>query len=343
MKRRHTSINTDNYELWFIDYLDGQLSAEENDLLQKFLSLHADLAMELENLADITLVVPDSIAFPNKPMLKKASAPFSDLSAYDYQMVKAVEDGLPVPEHINMDTASAHADWALYQKIKLKASHLVYPQKNKLLRKRLAFLPASLRVVAAAVLLLILFNVKEEMPEPFHADHSLAFTETDPVIEPSPIHTTEEPIGQEAPQSIYVTDQIARGANPSDTPKTSAETPEAVPSEVTAVTLPAPMEATLLPEPSLPNSYETGLRLMLPKYVENHQLMASLSNQNTPQMAEPDTKTLLSRTTKLIKQVSPFNLTYNKVYDEDGELVAINLSGENFEVAQRVPKWWNAK
>lgn len=340
MKRQHTTINRDNYEVWFIDYLDGQLTAAENEMLHNFLSEHADLAIELENMADMTLTATASIGFPNKALLKKASAPFSDLSAYDYQMVKAVEEGLLAPEHINMNSAAAQTDWCLYQKIKLNALPLAYPYKNKLLRKRLAFIPTTLRAVAAAILLLILFNVKDDMPEQFLGAHSFVVTETIPAIEQSPVRSPETPIRQVVPKSLSAPEYMATATHP--TTEVAVAASEEPTSRTSPAALPAP-KVVSLPTPSLPNSYETGLRLMLPKYVENHQLMASLSNQTMPQMAEPDTKTLLNRTTNLIKQVTPFNLTYNKVYDEDGELVAINLSGDNFEVAQRVPKWWGAK
>jgi hypothetical protein len=341
MKSQHTQITRDNYEVWFIDYLDGRLSTSENAMLQKFLSENADLAIELESLEDITLAEPANTGFPNKALLKKASAPFSDLNEYDYQMVKALEQGMPEPENINMASTLALTDWHLYQKIRLQAAVLNYPHKNKLKHKRIAFMPAALRTVAAAILLLVLFNVKDDMPEQYLENNSLvAVTETTPVIEHTPEPNLEEPFTLVTPESITIPNHLVTAANKT-AEVTVIETAQHA-KEETLTTLPIP-KADILPTPNLPNSYETGLRLMLPKYVENHQLMASLSDQPIPRMAEPDTKTLLSRTTDLIKQVTPFNLTYNKVYDKDGELVAVNLSGDNFEVAQKVPKWWGAK
>lgn len=341
MSRQHTHISRDNYEVWFIDHLEGQLSATESAMLHKFLSEHTDLAMELENLAEMTLTAPANTEFPIKAMLKKASAPFSDLSAYDYQMVKAMEEGLQVPEQLNMSTAPAQIDWDLYQKTRLQAAEFIYPHKNKLKRKHMAIWPMALRAVAAAILMLILFDVKHQLPVPYHGDSTLvAVSETPTAIEDPQELTAKAPIAQVSPVNMVAPDLMATASN-----RTIEETlaePVAVAMEEKSATLPGP-KAVTLPTPHLPNSYETGLRLMLPKYVENHQLMASLTNQTTPRMAEPDTKTLLSRTTGLIKQVTPFNLTYNKVYDEDGELVAINLSGDNFEVAQRVPKWLGTK
>jgi hypothetical protein len=256
-------------------------------------------------------------------------------------MAKAIEEGLSAPENVNISSPSTQKEWGLYQKTKLQATAVHYPHKNKLKHKRMAFMPVALRAVAAAILLLILFNVEEDTRTiNNNGNHLMVVTETTPLIEHTPVLTKTEPISQQTPQSSSLTDRLVKAPIIPTINADATSTPELI--KETPATLPAPKIATLA-TPHLPNSYETGLRLMVPKYVENHQLMASLSDQPMPNMAEPDTKTLLSRTTDLIKQVSPFNLTYNKIYDTDGELVAVNLSGDNFEVAQKVPKWWGAK
>lgn len=344
MNRQHIPISRDNYEIWFIDHLEGQLSETENEMLQNFLLENTDLSIELENLADVTLQAPASSGFPNKALLKKASAPFSELSTYDYQMVKAIEEGAPVPEQVNMSSAAAQTDWDLYQKTKLPAAAISYPHKNKLKRKRMVFMPVAFRALAAAILLLILFNVRDDMPLYDHSNNNLvAVTETPPTIEHTPLlsQSGKETVAIHQATADMVAPDIIASTNSANAEETTVEEVPEINKE-TPAPLPAPKLASL-PTPQLPNSYETGLRLMLPQYVENHQLMASLSDQPMPRMAEPDSKTLLSRTTDLIKQVSPFNLSYNKVYDEEGELVAINLSGDNFEVAQKIPKWWGTR
>jgi hypothetical protein len=343
MNRQHTHINRDNYEIWFIDHLDGQLSAAENEMLQQFLLENTDLSIELENLSDVTLETPSLTEFPDKALLKKASAPFSELSTYDYQMVKAIEEGLPAPEQLNMSGSAAQRDWDLYQKTKLQAAAIAYPQKNSLKRKRMTFIPVAVRALAAAVLLLILFNVRDDMPGHDNNNHrTVAVGETTPAIEHTPLLSQPkiEPDRKLGTNNFISTQSLANSGSTT----AEEESIELIP-EIhikRPAPLPAPKSGSL-PTPPLPNSYEIGLQLMLPQYIENHQLMARLSNQPMPRMAEPSTKTLLNRTSDLIKQVTPFNLTYNRVYDEDGELVAINLSGDNFEVAQKIPKWWGAR
>jgi len=339
MKRQHKPINRDNYEIWFIDYMDGQLTEAGNELLQEFLLENPELSIELSNLAGIALTTPESITFPDKALLKKAPEPFSELREYDFQMVKAVEEGQSAPENLNILSPLAQKDWELYQKTRLQAGSLVYPHKSKLKHRQMAFIPAALRAVAAAILLLILFNVSQDMPTRNH-DQMVTVTEKASPTEQTPQITQTEPNTPRADERIKVPDRLAAV---SETPAKAAvvELTSQVIKE-TPSPLPGPKTPTL-PTPRLPDSYEIGLQLMLPKYVENHRLMVSQSSLSIPRAAETNTKTVLNRTTELIKQVSPLNLTYTKVYNDEGDLVALNLSGDNFEIAQRVPRWLNVK
>ena len=41
-------ITRDNYEIWFLDYLEGRLNDSEKEELHQFLASHHDLAAELD-------------------------------------------------------------------------------------------------------------------------------------------------------------------------------------------------------------------------------------------------------------------------------------------------------
>ena len=62
------TLDISNYEEWFIDHLDGTLSAEEDSQLSAFLLSHPDLAAELEAMDEVQLEAKD-IAFPDKSAL----------------------------------------------------------------------------------------------------------------------------------------------------------------------------------------------------------------------------------------------------------------------------------
>lgn len=66
------SINRNNYELFFIDYIDGKLSAEEVAELMLFIAAHPDLKEELNNFELSPVLEQTNLEeYTNKHLLKK--------------------------------------------------------------------------------------------------------------------------------------------------------------------------------------------------------------------------------------------------------------------------------
>src|SRR5210317_1760781 len=66
-------INRNNYEMFFIDYLEGNLSDEEILLLNKFLDENADLKQELDDFENIKVEPVDSPLINKEGFKKKES------------------------------------------------------------------------------------------------------------------------------------------------------------------------------------------------------------------------------------------------------------------------------
>lgn len=64
------TINRNNYEMYFLDYLEGNLDPVMEEELKTFLANHPDLSAELEQYRNITLSAPD-VHFPYKHHLRK--------------------------------------------------------------------------------------------------------------------------------------------------------------------------------------------------------------------------------------------------------------------------------
>ena len=64
-------INRNNYESFFLDYLEGNLSKADVAMVEKFISLNPDLKEELRNFEIIDLN-PDKEEFTGKKELKKS-------------------------------------------------------------------------------------------------------------------------------------------------------------------------------------------------------------------------------------------------------------------------------
>ena len=58
-------INRDNYQLFFVDYLDGQMDGDALQALSRFLIDNPDLKNEL-SLAGSIRLDPDPTEYPNK-------------------------------------------------------------------------------------------------------------------------------------------------------------------------------------------------------------------------------------------------------------------------------------
>lgn len=84
-------INRDNYEIWFIDFLDGSLSPDKKDELNAFLILNPDLADELALLGDASLDVNESVRFEGKESLKKQIEPIGEIDQDNYEEYLAAE------------------------------------------------------------------------------------------------------------------------------------------------------------------------------------------------------------------------------------------------------------
>ncbi|HOP03238.1 MAG TPA: hypothetical protein PL017_01015 [Tenuifilaceae bacterium] len=65
-------ITRENYEVFIIDYLDGNLNPGLAEELHRFLQLNPDLAEEFEGLSSVSLT-PKNIEFEGKELLKKKS------------------------------------------------------------------------------------------------------------------------------------------------------------------------------------------------------------------------------------------------------------------------------
>lgn len=151
-------ITKDNYEIYFMDYLDGRLPESAQGEFKAFLLVNPDLAEFLEDMEHVRLV-PPSVTFDKKSSLKK------DLyhECPDY-MVIAISEGVLTQEEKEasskwQEQGTTKALIATYDKIRMTPDHNIrFPHKAKLYK------PAPLRrlyirfAVAAAVLSLLFFT-----------------------------------------------------------------------------------------------------------------------------------------------------------------------------------------
>jgi hypothetical protein len=78
-------INRENYEVYLIDFIDGQLDAETSALVLLFLEQNPDIAEQLDALSSCHLEVPD-VEFENKYDLKQTESAISVYNSSDKEV-----------------------------------------------------------------------------------------------------------------------------------------------------------------------------------------------------------------------------------------------------------------
>ena len=85
-------IDRSNYEIWIIDWLDGNLSDHQAEELKLFLDENPDIREEFEELSSFRLK-PSQESFLHKSVLKKG-IPDLSVSQFEYLCVAYLEDDL---------------------------------------------------------------------------------------------------------------------------------------------------------------------------------------------------------------------------------------------------------
>lgn len=130
-------INRNNYETYFLLYIDNELSDAERKAVEEFVSIHTDLQDELDQLK-MVILPEDEINFLDKTQLFKSQA-HDDLLQEKLLMHLDGELDKENTESLNKllqtDTA-LKTNWEILQQTKLDASESIeFPYKDLLYRK----------------------------------------------------------------------------------------------------------------------------------------------------------------------------------------------------------------
>ena len=150
-------IDRNNYEEFFILYLDKELGEEDRLAVESFVEQNPDLKEELELLSQFRLQPDEEICFPDKSILLKNG----ELSV---ETMLLYLDGELSPEETRKAGKAIQADivlrkeFNLLKKTKLEAEKIQFPDRSVLYRHSAParIISIQLRRVAAAVIILLL-------------------------------------------------------------------------------------------------------------------------------------------------------------------------------------------
>jgi hypothetical protein len=122
-----------NYEIWFIDWLDGNLNEEKVELLKVFLNENPDLKEDLDEIALISFE-PYDLVFNGKKDLEKSHASYSE-SQFDHLCIACLENDLTPGQKAELKDIIVNDEkkrkrFELYQKLRLKPSSLRFERKS---------------------------------------------------------------------------------------------------------------------------------------------------------------------------------------------------------------------
>ena len=158
------NINRNNYELFFIDYLEGNLSEQDLFVLKKFLTDNPDLADELNSLDSFT-AEPEHIVFKHKQSLKKNTIPPINNQNFDSMAIAYLENDLSDTEKLEFEqyikqNPKKGEEYSLFEKTKIQPDFSIkYPDKKQILHRNKTITRQLISFTAIAASFLLLFSV----------------------------------------------------------------------------------------------------------------------------------------------------------------------------------------
>lgn len=158
-----------NYESWFLDYLDGQLSNKQLDSLLDFLELNPDLKEELRGVSGVSLAAGVE-PLDQKELLLKSPADIPGIAAIDQLCIARMENDLPEEEACLFDIrleedSELSGKYAAFRHTRLNPSDSVIYLHKKELRKRIVvFSPWLITAISSAAVVLLVWFLWPDTP-----------------------------------------------------------------------------------------------------------------------------------------------------------------------------------
>jgi hypothetical protein len=208
------SLTRDNYETWFLDFLDGQLSNEQLETLLDFLELNPDLKQELQGISGVSLTA-GSESVGQKDFLLKGPADIPGMAATDQLCIARMENDLTAEEAGRFDArldedAALSENYEAFLATRLNpADRVVFPYKNDLLKKTRVLTPWIITAISSAAVIMLAWFLWPDQQE--KAIPSMAKTES-PAPDTRQTESITPQIRNEVHQTAPAGDLLASGS-----------------------------------------------------------------------------------------------------------------------------------
>ena len=195
--------NRSNYEIWFTDFLDGNLSEIQVEELKVFLKENPDLNEELNGLTMVTLNPPD-FTFSGKNALGKSAESLSE-QQFEYLCIASLENDLTPGQKSDMNEIISRNEmkrksFEQIQKLKLKPLSASFAGKSSVKKLTAGQKIFRLSVVglSAAATIAIIISIFQFTPE----NTKRELTQTAQIITPDTIFIESgQPVAIKEPET----------------------------------------------------------------------------------------------------------------------------------------------
>jgi hypothetical protein len=214
-------INRDNYEEFFLMYVDGELSTTDKEMVEAFVQLHPDLQEELAMLQQTVLLPDDDIIFTDKNLLFKHTESVTTANIDEEKLLLYIDNELAVQDKAALETAllsnvTLQQDLTLLQQTKLPLETIACPNKEALYKEEKKRRVVYMRwqyMAAAAIVFGLVATVYFVVPSGKPNDATLANVNntkkaTTPTTLPSSTSPAEIPVTV-APKNDIATTTLA--------------------------------------------------------------------------------------------------------------------------------------
>lgn len=152
-------ITRENYEIWFLDYMEGRLNRQEREEVRTFMGQYPDLEEEVANFVQ-PISSNKELLFPGKEKLKKDK--FEDPEIFENAVIASLEGDLNEHENSSLNNwLNKNPEKRLivrqFENTRVKPDfNFVFPGKEGL-KKKSSLRIIWMRVAACAAVLLMLF------------------------------------------------------------------------------------------------------------------------------------------------------------------------------------------
>jgi len=191
-------IDRSNYEVWIIDWFDGNLNNYQVEQLKAFLNENPDLGEEFDGVAAANLK-PSLETFPQKERLKKTDKELSP-SQFEYLCVAYFENDLTAVQKEELEEYVLHdpekkKTFTLIGKTRLSALEVSYKFKKQLLKRTPAHKVIRLSVIGLSAAASVALLITTWIMIPDKQDNNLAQTIVlDSSSSNQPAETANEPV-----------------------------------------------------------------------------------------------------------------------------------------------------